>query len=57
MVKIIKPLIDTQIKSAKPKEKGFTLSDSNVLYLLVKYNGLKFGDLNILVLIQKTHIS
>lgn len=43
MVKIIKPLIDTQIKSVKPKEKekDFTLSNSNILYLLVKYNGSK----------------
>ena len=46
MVKIIKPLNDTQIKSAKPKEKDFTLSDGNGLYLLVKSNGSKIWRFN-----------
>lgn len=46
MVKIIKPLNDTQVKSAKPKEKDFTLSDGNGLYLLVKSNGSKIWRFN-----------
>lgn len=33
MVKIVKPLTDTQIKNAKPKEKDYTLSDGDELYL------------------------
>ena len=46
MVKIIKPLNDTQIKSAKPREKDFTLSDGNGLYLLIKSNGSKIWRFN-----------
>lgn len=46
MVKIIKPLNDTQIKSSKPKEKDFTLSDGNGLYLLVKKTGYKIWRFN-----------
>lgn len=46
MVKIIKPLNDTQIKSAKPKEKDFTLSDGNGLYLLIKKTGSKIWRFN-----------
>lgn len=46
MAKIIKPLNDTQIKSAKPKEKDFTLSDGNGLYLLIKSNGSKIWRFN-----------
>lgn len=58
MVKIIKPLNDTQIKSAKPNEKDFTLSDGNGLYLLVKSNCSKICRFNYINPdSKKTHIS
>ncbi|OCG17586.1 hypothetical protein A9G24_02925 [Gilliamella sp. App6-5] len=41
MVKIVKPLTDTQIKNAKPKEKDYTLSDGDGLYLFIKKTGSK----------------
>ena len=47
MVKIIKPLNDTQIKSSQPASgKGFYLSNGNGLYLLVKSNGSKIRRFN-----------
>lgn len=46
MAKVVKPLTDTQIKSAKPKEKDFTLSDGSGLYLLIKSNGSKIWRFN-----------
>ncbi|WP_448548876.1 integrase arm-type DNA-binding domain-containing protein [Thalassotalea fusca] len=41
MPKIPKPLTDTKIKSAKPKEKEYNLSDGNGLFLRVMPNGKK----------------
>lgn len=35
------PLTDSAIKTAKPKEKAYKLSDAHGLYLLVKPNGSK----------------
>ena len=35
MGKTVKPLNDTLIKSSKPKEDDYTLSDGNGLYLLI----------------------
>jgi hypothetical protein len=35
MARITTPLTDTKIKTAKPSEKDYTLSDGNGLYLLV----------------------
>lgn len=46
MVKIVKPLTDTQIKTAKPKEKDYTLSDGYGLYLLIKTTGSKIWRFN-----------
>lgn len=41
MPKLIKPLSDSQIKNAKPKEKEYLLSDGGGLHLRVKPNGSK----------------
>lgn len=46
MGKTVKPLNDTLIKSSKPKEDDYTLSDGNVLYLLIKKNGSKIWRFN-----------
>jgi integrase len=46
MAKIIKPLNDTQIKTAKPKDKDYTLSDGNGLYILIKVTGSKIWRFN-----------
>lgn len=42
MARIVKPLTDTEIKKAKPKEKEYKLSDGQSLYLVVKTNGTKY---------------
>ena len=42
MARIVKPLTDTEIKKAKPKDKDYKLSDGENLYLVVKSNGTKF---------------
>ena len=43
MPKVVKPLTDKEIKSSKPKEKEYKLSDGQSLYLIVKKtNGTKF---------------
>ena len=42
MPKIVKPLTDTQIKNAKPKEKAYKLSDGKGLYLIVEPNSRKW---------------
>ena len=36
------PLINTQIKEAKPRDKDYKLSDGGGMYLLVKKNGHKY---------------
>ena len=41
MPRVKKPLTDTEIKKAKPKEKEYPLSDGNGLILIVKPNGSK----------------
>ncbi len=41
MARIVKPLTNTEIDRAKPKEKDYSLSDGNGMYLLVKRNGTK----------------
>jgi len=41
MAKITKPLTDTEIKKAKPKDKQYKLFDGGGLYLLVTKNGKK----------------
>jgi integrase len=41
MPKIVKPLTDSQIKQAKPKEKEFKLSDGEGLFLRVRPSGSK----------------
>lgn len=41
MSRIKKPLTDTEIRKAKPKEKEYPLSDGNGLILRVKPNGSK----------------
>ena len=46
MGKTVKPLNDTLIKSSKPKEDDYTLSDGNGLYLLIKKNGSKIWRFN-----------
>jgi hypothetical protein len=40
------PLSDTAIKSAKPKEKPYKITDSGGMYLLVHSNGGKYFRLN-----------
>ena len=42
MPKIVKPLTDTEIKGAKPKEKVYKLSDGQGLYLYIQTNGTKY---------------
>ncbi len=42
MPKVVKPLTDKEIKTSKPKEKEYKLSDGQSLYLVVKTNGTKF---------------
>lgn len=46
MARITKPLTNTEIERAKPKEKDYTLSDGQGLYLLVKANGSKLWRFN-----------
>jgi len=41
MARITKPLTNTEVKQAKPKEKIYTLSDGDGLQLRVKPNGSK----------------
>ena len=41
MARTVKPLNDTQIKQAKPKEKEYSLSDGNGLQLSIRPNGTK----------------
>ena len=41
MARIVKPLNDTQIKQAKPREKEYALSDGSGLQLLIKPSGTK----------------
>jgi len=41
MARMTKPLSDTEIKTAKPKDKNYKLSDGQGLYLVVKKNGTK----------------
>lgn len=45
MGKTVKPLNDTLIKSSKPKEDDYTLSDGNGLYMLIKKMAQRYGDL------------
>ncbi|MDF7670136.1 integrase domain-containing protein [Orbaceae bacterium ESL0721] len=46
MARITTPLSDTQIKTAKPNNKDYSLSDGNGLYLLIKSNGSKIWRFN-----------
>lgn len=46
MARITKPLTNTEIERAKPKEKDYSLSDGQGLYLLVKANGSKLWRFN-----------
>lgn len=41
MPKITKPLTYTEIDRAKPKDKPYTLTDGNGLFLLVQSTGFK----------------
>ena len=42
MPRIVKPLTDTEIKLAKPKDKLYKLSDGQNLFFVVQPNGTKF---------------
>ena len=44
MARIVKPLNDSQLKNAKPKDKSYTLADGNGLHLLVKTTGTKLWE-------------
>lgn len=44
MARIVKPLNDKEIKSAKAKDKEYTLADGNGLQLLIKPNGKKLWE-------------
>ena len=46
MPRIAKPLTDTQLKAAKPREKAYKLNDGQGLYLLVGTDGSKFWRFN-----------
>ncbi|MDY4279932.1 MAG: integrase arm-type DNA-binding domain-containing protein [[Pasteurella] mairii] len=46
MARITKPLTNTEIDRAKPKEKDYTLSDGQGLYLLIKTNASKLWRFN-----------
>lgn len=46
MARITTPLTDTQIRTTKPQNKDYSLSDGNGLYLLVKSNGSKIWRFN-----------
>lgn len=46
MARITTPLSDTKIKTAKPKEKEYTLQDGKGLYLLIKPIGTKIWRFN-----------
>ena len=41
MAKITKPLTNTEVQQAKPKDKYYTLLDNECLQLRVKINGTK----------------
>jgi hypothetical protein len=41
MARITKPLTNTEVKQAKPREKVYTLSDGGGLQLRIKPNGSK----------------
>ena len=43
MAKITKPLTNTEVKQAKPKDKVYTLSDGDGLQLRIKPNGTNLG--------------
>ncbi|MDR2080292.1 MAG: hypothetical protein LBP54_00185 [Campylobacteraceae bacterium] len=42
MAKIVKPLSDTKLRTAKPKDKDYRLFDGYGLYLLVTTKGRKW---------------
>ena len=46
MARITKPLTNTEIEKAKPRDKDYTLSDGQGLYLLIKSNGSKLWRFN-----------
>lgn len=46
MARTTVPLSDTKLKSAKPKDKDYTLQDGNGLYLLIKTTGSKIWRFN-----------
>ena len=46
MARITKPLTNTEIERAKPKEKEYTLSDGQGLYLLIKPSGSRLWRFN-----------
>lgn len=46
MARITKPLTNTEIEKAKPRDKDYTLSDGQGLYLLVKTNSSKLWHFN-----------
>lgn len=46
MARITNPLTSTEIEKAKPKEKEYTLTDGQGLYLLIKPNGAKLWRFN-----------
>lgn len=46
MARVTTPLTDTQIKTAKPQDKDYSLSDGDGLYLLIKSKGSKIWRFN-----------
>jgi len=46
MARTTRPLSDTEIKQAKPKEKEYNLADGNGLYLRIKPSGTKIWIFN-----------
>lgn len=53
MARLTKPLTDTEIKNARPKEADYTLHDGDGLQLLIKTSGKKSGNIVIFGLLTK----
>jgi len=43
MARITRPLTNNEILKAKPREKDFTLHDSDSFFLLIKSSGKSYG--------------
>ncbi|WP_338422535.1 integrase arm-type DNA-binding domain-containing protein [Aggregatibacter actinomycetemcomitans] len=53
MPRITKPLTNTEVEKAKPKDEPYTLTDGKGLFLLVLTSGIKSWHFNYLRLLTK----